>query len=63
MNQLNRRKFLKYSSITSVVWLTLVSSDGVIAELLDKRLLFNDHETVFPGFEVPEYLGIFEPKS
>jgi len=35
----------------------------VIAELLDKRLNFQDIETVFPDFEVPEYLGIFTPKS
>jgi len=35
----------------------------VIAELLDKRLFFNDHETVFPGFDVPEYLNLFEFKS
>lgn len=35
----------------------------VIAELLDKRLFFSDHETVFPEFEVPEYLGLFETKN
>lgn len=34
----------------------------VVAELLDKRLFFNDHESVFPGFEVPDYLNLFEVK-
>ena len=34
----------------------------VISECLDKRLYFNDHQTTFPGFEVPEYLGLFKTK-
>lgn len=34
----------------------------VISECLDKRLYFNDSETTFPGFDVPEYLGLFETK-
>ncbi len=35
----------------------------VLAELLDKRLFFNDYETVFPGFEVPDYLNLFQAKN
>lgn len=34
----------------------------IIAELMDKRLGYTDHENLFPEFEVPEYLGIFHPK-
>jgi uncharacterized protein (DUF1501 family) len=34
----------------------------IISECLDKRLYFNDFETTFPGFVVPEYLGLFETK-
>jgi len=34
----------------------------IISECLDKRLYFNDHQTTFPGFEVPEYLGLFKTK-
>ena len=34
----------------------------VISECLDKRLYFNDHDTTFPGFEIPDYLGLFETK-
>jgi uncharacterized protein (DUF1501 family) len=34
----------------------------IISECLDKRLYFNAPETTFPGFEVPEYLGLFKTK-
>jgi uncharacterized protein (DUF1501 family) len=35
----------------------------IIAELMDKRMFFTDHSTLFPDFEVPEYLGIFNLKN
>ncbi len=35
----------------------------VLAEILDKRLFFNDHQTVFPDFEMPEYLGLCIAKN
>jgi uncharacterized protein (DUF1501 family) len=35
----------------------------VISECLDKRLYFNDNETTFPEFELPEYLGLFITKQ
>lgn len=35
----------------------------IILECLDKRLFFNDNTTVFPDFELPEYLGLFNEKS
>lgn len=35
----------------------------ILAEILDKRLFFTDHQTVFPDFEVPEYLGLCEIKT
>ncbi len=31
----------------------------VIAELMDKRMNFTNQQELFPDFEVPEYLGIF----
>lgn len=34
----------------------------VVAECLDKRLFYNDHQMTFPDFEVPEYLGLFREK-
>lgn len=35
----------------------------IIAELMDKRLFYTDHETLFPDFEVPDYLGLFRDKE
>ncbi len=35
----------------------------VIAELMDKRLGYSDHENLFPGFVVPAYLDLFKEKT
>ena len=35
----------------------------IISECLDKRLFYTDTQTVFPDFELPEYLGIFNEKN
>lgn len=35
----------------------------ILAEVLDKRLHYKDHETTFPGLDVPEYLGLFISKA
>jgi uncharacterized protein (DUF1501 family) len=32
----------------------------VIAELMDKRMNYANHQELFPDYEVPEYLGIFK---
>jgi uncharacterized protein (DUF1501 family) len=34
----------------------------IIAELMDKRMFYNDHNTLFPDFEIPEYLDLFKTK-
>ncbi|MBL4773147.1 MAG: DUF1501 domain-containing protein [Alcanivoracaceae bacterium] len=34
----------------------------IVAELMDKRMFFNDHDILFPGFVVPEYVGMFKDK-
>ena len=34
----------------------------VVAELMDKRMFFTDHASLFPGFDVPEYVGLFTEK-
>lgn len=35
----------------------------VISECLDKRLFYSDHQTVFPDFQLPNYLDLFIEKN